>query len=60
MLDAARNVTGIVGERSIEDLDTDVEFKWAIERGLEILGEAAPVPFLRNAARRPRICHGVP
>lgn len=41
MLDAARGVVEIARERVLADLETDIELKWAVERGLEIVGEAA-------------------
>jgi uncharacterized protein with HEPN domain len=40
MRDAARGVTIIITGRTIEQYRGDLQLRWAVERGFEILGEA--------------------
>ena len=40
MLVAARGVRSIVEGRTIEEHRTDLQLRWAVERGFEIIGEA--------------------
>lgn len=41
MLDAAKSVEGIAHGRSFDEYVQSTEFRFAIERGIEIIGEAA-------------------
>ena len=38
--DAAANIIAISTNRSFDDYENDLQFRWAIERGLMIVGEA--------------------
>lgn len=38
--DAATNILAISAHRSFDEYETDLQFRWAIERGLTIIGEA--------------------
>jgi len=41
MLQAGREVRGFCAGRTFEDLNSDIQFRRAVERSIEIIGEAA-------------------
>ncbi len=55
MLDAARAVTQFVQDRSLEDLLSDRMLRSAVERSLEIIGEAARHVSLETRNTNPQI-----
>lgn len=69
MLDAAETVIRITRDRSRQDLDSDVTLRLAVERGVEIIGEAASkvaadtrdaatgIPWLAIVGMRHRLSH---
>ena len=40
MRQAARSVAAIIQGKTIEQFKADIQFRWAVERGFEIVGEA--------------------
>ena len=69
MLDAAHSIMSSAEERSLEELYSDRELRWVLERGLAIVGEAAArlsktcrqrfpdVPWEQIIALRNRLVH---
>ncbi|MBU0610805.1 MAG: DUF86 domain-containing protein [Armatimonadetes bacterium] len=55
MLEAARHVLGFAEGRKETDLNQDLQFGFAIERGLEIIGEAAAQASKETRAQLPRL-----
>jgi uncharacterized protein with HEPN domain len=41
MLDNARRMQQIIQDKTYEDLHEDIAFRYAVERGIQIIGEAA-------------------
>jgi uncharacterized protein with HEPN domain len=55
MLEAARHVLSFVEGRVAADLNRDLQFGFAVERGLEIIGEAAAQVSPETRAQLPAL-----